>query len=72
MIHFTKYAEEKFDILHKYKVYLTREQIEEAVTVPEQIKKKGNYLAAKKDGIKVVYRKDHGIIKIITFFPVKP
>ena len=71
MIYFTKYAEQKFDILNKYKVYLRREQIEEAIKLPEKISKKGNYLAARKDEVKVVYKKESGVIRVITFYPVK-
>ena len=40
MIYFTKYAEQKFEILNKHKVYITREQIIEAVNLPDQVKKK--------------------------------
>ena len=72
MIHFTKYAEEKFDILNKFKVYFTREQIEDAVKMPDKVTKKGAYLAARREGVKVVYKKDRGIIRIITFYPIKP
>lgn len=71
MIYFTKYAENKFEILNKYKVYLRREQIEDAINTPDKISKKGNYLAARKDEIKVVYQKENEVIKIITFYPVK-
>ncbi len=71
MIYFTKYAEKKFDILNKHKVYFTREQVEDAVKLPDKLEKKGKYLAARKDGVKVVYIIENEIIKIITFFPVK-
>lgn len=71
MIYYTKYAEEKFDILHQYGVYFTKEQIEETVAAPEKITKKGSHQAARKDGLKVVYKKEHDCIKIITFYPVK-
>ena len=71
MIHFTKYAEKKFDILNKYKVFFRREQIEETVLKPDKVNKKGIYLAARKENIKVVYKKQAGTIKIITFYPVK-
>ena len=71
MIYFTKYAEKKFDILNKYKVFFTREQIEEVIAAPDKITKKGQYLAARKDGIKVVYSKKANTIKVITFYPVK-
>ena len=71
MIYFTKYAEKKFDILNKHKIFFTREQIEDVVSAPDKITKKGQYLAARKDGIKVVYSKQADVIKIITFYPVK-
>jgi hypothetical protein len=71
MLYFTKYAEQKFDILNKYKVFFTREQVEDAVLSPEKTGKKGKYISARKDGIKVLYSKKDEIIKIITFYPVK-
>ncbi len=71
MIHYTHYAEKKFDILNKHKVFFTKEQIEEVIKLPDKTSKKGNYLSAKKDVIKVVYSKQDNIIKIITFYPVK-
>ncbi len=71
MIYFTKYAEQKFDILNKYKVYFTREQIEDTIKLPDKVNKKGIYLAARKEEVKVVYEKEGGNIKVITFYPVK-
>lgn len=71
MFYFTKYAENKFDILNKHKVYFTREQVEDAVGAPDKIGKKGKLLTAQKDEIKVVYKKDENILKIITFYPIK-
>lgn len=71
MIYFTKYAEQKFDVLNKHKVFFTREQIEDAVAAPEKQNRKGKFIAAQKDGVKVIYKKDGDILKIITFFPVK-
>ena len=71
MIYFTKYAEKKFDILNKHKVYFTREQIEDTVNLPDKVSKKGKYLTTRKDEVKVVYKKEDGMIKVITFYPVK-
>lgn len=71
MIYFTKYSEQKFEILNKYKVFYRREQIEDAILNPEKITKKGHYLSARKNGIKVVYDKKEGVVRIITFYPVK-
>jgi hypothetical protein len=71
MIYFTKYANNKFELLNKYKVYFTREQVEDAVKLPDKIEKKGKYLGAEKDGVKVIYLKEGGVDKVITFYPVK-
>ena len=71
MIYFTKYAEKKFDILNKFKSYFTREEIEDVVKLPDKFEKKGKYLGAKKDNIKVIYKKEGGTIKITTFYPIK-
>lgn len=71
MLTFTKYAENKFDILNKYKVYLTREQIEDTVKLPDKTEKKGKYLFAEKEGIKVVLQKLNNQNKVITFYPTK-
>ena len=71
MIIFSKYAEKKFEILNKHKVYFTREQIEECLKLPDKIEKKGKYLTYKKNNIKVILIKQESINKIITFFPVK-
>ncbi len=71
MIYFTKYAEQKFDILNKHKVYFTKEQIEDCLKLPDKTGKKGKYLTARKDEIKVIYQKQDGVIRVITFYPVK-
>jgi hypothetical protein len=71
MLYFTKYAEKKFEILNRHKIFFTREQIEDAVKLPDKIGKKSGHLTAEKDGIKVIYKKDGGTTKVITFYPVK-
>jgi len=71
MFYFTKYAEKKFDILNKHKVYFTKEQIEEAIKLPDKAGKKGKLFSSRKDNVKVVYGKEGELIKIITFYPVK-
>ena len=71
MIHFTRYAENKFEILNKHKIFFTREQIVDTVATPDKITKKGSYLAARKENIKVVYKKQGDIIKIVAFYPIK-
>ncbi len=71
MFHFTNYANQKFDILNKHKVYFTKEQIEDCLSSPIKVSKKGKYLSARKDNLKVVYQQEGKIINIITFYPVK-
>jgi len=71
MIHFTSYANQKFDLLNKHKVFLRKEEIEETVLTPDEVKKQGKYFGAIRDGIKVLYKKEDEMIKVITFFPVK-
>jgi len=71
MIYFTSYANNKFELLNKHKVFLRKEEIEETVSAPDEVKKQGKYFGATRDGIKVIYRKENEIIKVITFFPVK-
>ena len=71
MLYFTKYAENKFEILNKHKVFLTREQVENTVNLPDKIGKRGKLQTAQKEGVKVIYKKDGDVLKIITFFPVK-
>ena len=71
MIYFTKYAEKKFEILNKHKVFFTREQVEDTVLSPDNIEKKENYIFAKKDEIGVVYKKEGKNLKIFTFYPIK-
>ncbi|MFA6171288.1 MAG: hypothetical protein WCW77_01045 [Patescibacteria group bacterium] len=71
MIHFTKYAEQKFEILNKHNVFITREQVEAAVRLPDKAKKKGKLFSACKDGVEVIYKKEGEIIRVITFFPIK-
>jgi len=71
MTHFTSYAEQKFEILNKHKVYFTREQIEECLRLPDRSAKKGKYMTAEKDGVKVIFKKEGEVKRIITFFPTK-
>ncbi len=71
MTHYTKYAEQKFEILNKHKIFIRKEEIEECLTLPDKITKKGNYQAVRKNNLKVVFKKHGNIKKVITFFPIK-
>lgn len=71
MLYFTKYAENKFDLLNKHKVFFTRERIEDTVYCPDKTAKKNGLLTAEKEGVKVIYKKEGEILKVITFYPIK-
>ena len=68
---FSKYAEEKFDILNKYKVFYTHEDIEDIINNPEKVGKKNKLISAVKNNIKVLYTIKEGEKKIVTFYPIK-
>lgn len=69
MIYFTAYANQKFSILNKHGVFIRKEQVETALDIPDKRGKIGRYLTSEKDGVKVVYQKESGVKKIITFYP---
>lgn len=71
MIHFTKYAENKFEILNKHQVFFTREQIEETISLADKNGRLGKYWTSTKDNIKVLFKKEGEIIKVITFYPIR-
>lgn len=70
-IYFTKYANDKFDLLNKYKVFITKERVEETLRLPDSIGKKGKYLIYQKEGTAVLVKKEGVINKVITFYPKK-
>lgn len=69
MIYFTNYAEKKFEILNNHKIYFRKEAIEEAVNNPEIKSKIGKLSTAQKGNIKVIYKIENNLKKIITFYP---
>jgi len=71
MMYFTKYADKKFDILNKHGVFITKEDVKDAVKLPDKTTAKGKYLYIEKSGIKVIIKKENGLNKIVTFYPVK-
>lgn len=68
---FTKHAEKKFDILNKYKIFYTKEDILDVVMSPQKTGKKNSFLTAEKNNIKVLYKIENGEKKIVTFYPSK-
>jgi len=77
MIIFTKHAENKFEILKKHKFLITKKQVLETIEKPELIDKSRLplFIAQRNiDGdrvLRVVYKKEFEVIKIITFYPGK-
>ncbi len=77
MIIFTKHAENKFEILKKHKFLITKMQVLKTVEKPELIDKSRPPLLIAQRKIdrnrvlRVVYKKEFGVIKIITFYPGK-
>ena len=75
MIIFTKHAENKFEILKKHKFLITKKQVLETIEKPELIDKSRLplFIAQRNiDGdrvLRVVYKKEFEVIKIITFYP---
>jgi hypothetical protein len=71
MLHFTTYALQKFDILNAHKVFITKEQVEETLRLPDSVTPKGKYFVVAKDGISVIYRVEDNVKHVITFYPTK-
>jgi len=70
MIYFTRYAENKFEILNSHKVYIRKEEVIEALKTPDLKSKVAGLLSVQKNNIKVIYQKNNDIKKVITFYPV--
>jgi len=75
VIHFTKHAREKFDILKKHEFEVSREQVIETINNPELIdRSRYPLLIAQKQininhVLRVVYKKENSNKIIITFYP---
>lgn len=70
-LYFTKYASDKFEILNKYEIFITKEQVEETLRLPDATRRKGKYLIYVKDKLAAVIKIEDGMNKVITFYPVK-
>ncbi len=77
MIHFTKYAEEKFKILREHKFEISKIRVIEALNNPDLIdNSRFPLLIAQRQintdyALRVVYKKENGNKIIITFYPVR-
>ncbi|MDO8436358.1 MAG: DUF4258 domain-containing protein [bacterium] len=75
MIVFTKHAKDKFEVLKRHKFLITEKQVLKTIERPDLIDKSRLPLLIaqrKIDGshiLRVVYKKEFGVIKIITFYP---
>lgn len=74
-IHFTKHAEEKFEILREMKFDVSREDVIDCLNNPDRIEEETSGLQiAHKDlgtkyALRVVFKYDSGGRKVITFYP---
>lgn len=75
MIYFTKHALEKFEILERHNFTVLKKQILKIITNPEKIDNSRLPLLIvqgkfdKTHVLRVVYKKEGEIIKVITFYP---
>lgn len=75
IMHFTKYANDKFDILKRHGFVVSKSQVEDALKNPDIVDESRAPLCFAQKSIdekrvlKVVYKKEAGVIKIITFYP---
>lgn len=77
MIYFTKHAKEKFLILHKHKIFVSRKFVLETLNDPELIdNSKSQFKIAQREFdkwrvLRVVYKEKRNKKIIITFYPGK-
>ncbi|MEK7553264.1 MAG: DUF4258 domain-containing protein [Patescibacteria group bacterium] len=75
MIIFTKHAKDKFEILKRHKFLITEKQVLKTIGNPDLIDKSRLPLLIaqrkidKNRVLRVVYKQEFGVIKIITFYP---
>lgn len=73
---FTAYANKKFDILQRHGCVITREDVRDAVSGAIVTEAAGQplFFAQKKceggRAVRVAYRKEEGVVRVITFYPV--
>ena len=75
MIHFTKHANEKFDILREHRFVVTKNQVIKTIESPDRIDRSRYplYIAQRKMNathvLRVVYKMEGSNKIIITFYP---
>ena len=74
-VRFGSHAVKKFDELRRYKVFVTREQVEQTVRQPDRVEdgKKGRQVATGRFTehlvLRVIYRETEDAFEIVTFYP---
>ena len=74
---FTQHAELKFDDLKKQGFRLTKEQVEDALNMPQDVTEgeKGRFVVQRAIDathmIRVIYEKEKDVIRVITFYPAR-
>jgi len=77
MIVYTKHAEEKFRILKEQGFIVKKKMVEKVINSPDALDYSQSPLLIAQKSIdekhilKVVFKKENGIIKIITFYPMR-
>lgn len=69
MISFTAYANKKFDMLMRHGYVISREDVCDAIRGAEGVTATEKSLFfAQKNGVRVAFRKETGVIRVITFY----
>jgi len=75
-IKFTKHAVEKFEILRRYGLEVSKDQVRDTISKPKRVEQRGDqYLAIKplntRHALHVVYEKRKNYLVVIKFYPVR-
>lgn len=77
MIHFTRYAHNKFGVLERHGFSVSREVVSRAVALPDSVDESRRPLFAYQKNIherialRVICRQEDGVARVITFYPVR-
>jgi len=76
-IRYTRHAEQKFELLKRHGLEVTREQIEQTLLSPEAVlpQERGRWVAqraiSERHLLRVVYREEDDAKVVITFYPAR-
>jgi len=78
MLHFTKYAIEKFEVLRRHGIVIKRSHIEYIIAAPLRVNQWSHQPLVLSDGeldlerdLRVCYIRDSGVAIVLTFYPIK-